>query len=295
MSILFISGCSSKKLPIDKNELVKLSIDDVADIEYLLKFKKDGYLKYTPKLYRTPDGLEEIKKFTLVTSDLKKYCEANDGKYLYYKDTIDDTKISNIAHTKGLPSNRLCFSHTSTNYDYACVKNNKALFLVNTYYKEIKNPISETGYYDNEWAKFIAGTPEYEANVNRLITQCTDNYKKEEQARQTKIEQDKAKQDTITQLRKRIGTYEMTIYDKFTFDGLYKTAESECRDMCNNLNLQNTGYISLNEALNNGWEPTGAVLGDDKIIPNKYRGCTCVGKKLILKRTKIPKNSYYER
>ncbi|HOI83161.1 MAG TPA: hypothetical protein PKW30_02525, partial [Campylobacterales bacterium] len=239
-------------------------------------------------------------------ADLEKYCKAIDGEFMGRQDIANNAKakVDSIFNKKGLSNSHSCSLDLPYGvvYDSACVKNKRALFLVNsncfdsyrleTYHDRcVKNTVSKTGIYSNEWDIYIDGTKENEAAIEKSAQKCISTQRTLENSKQAKADEKKAKQKVVEQLRSRIGIYEMTFYDKFQF----KWSEQECSDKCINLNLQTSGYISLNEALKNGWEPTGTVLGDEQINPDKYNSCTCIGKRLILKRTKIPKTSYYER
>lgn len=271
LSVLMM-GCANRTMPIEKQELSKLTIDDVADIKGLRKFEQSGHTIYFKPNQKSDDTIEK---------DLRAYCDAKGGKYTHYKDAEINSYVDDIAHDRGFPAKYTCSPYAYSAWNYACIESNRVLFLVDSDKKHIKNPISKTGSYnDDGWSKFIAGSNENKAYIKHLALDCVDKYNKQMKEIAEKEEAQKAEKERLNSMQQRVGTYVMYFFDQYKYKKFYQD-EKECSKKCNQKSIGTSGYSSLQEALNNGWEIV-SNMGAYEAPIDDY--CICMGSKVVMKR-----------
>lgn len=114
-----------------------------------------------------------------------------------------------------------------------------------------------------------------EAEKHELYRLREENRIKAEKEKKVKEEIEFNKK--VKLLKNRKGTIEAVFYDNFN----YKYGKENCNKSCNRLTLDNSGYESLQQALDDKWQFVSYV-GDAKNDVDS--SCSCNGKKVILKK-----------
>jgi hypothetical protein len=265
--LIIITGCSVKKydFPKDEKSLSNYDIDtfyNLLKVEHL-EIDKGNASEILPKGYEivvdyciSKNGKIENDK----TDMIRNYGFAN-------KIYLEHKKMSNLGRkVNGIKSE-------------VCIVDNSPLFFISTIsfqYGGDNNVLRDIVFDKSEETKnqYLTILKEEES---RMTAFREKQKKREEKRQQEELQKEKAKIEKINYLKNRKGQYTMRF-----FNGLdWKYDESKCLNSCIELNQLNTGYTSLQEALNNGWQFISKINDTSETINNS---CICKGTNILLKR-----------
>ena len=154
-----------------------------------------------------------------------------------------------------------------------CIRqNDEPMFF--RFYSDYKG---ERGYFDyskETISEYINYKRKQEINKQKFFTEYEKRKKLE---REQEALKEKQKIARVKQLRSQTGQKTMTFFDNWRFNG----DELLCRTKCQEKNLMNNGYLSLQYALNDGWQ---FVTKINEISFNPNPDCQCIGAQVLLKK-----------
>ena len=141
-------------------------------------------------------------------------------------------------------------------------------------YIELIRVDSHTRRFKNQYRDNVVSISKY---AKGYYLSFMDDRKKDAEKKEKIIE---ASYQERKMLRERKGTHSIIFYNSFSFNGENKY-ENVCAKSCKNYNIENTGYISLQESLNDNWEFVSKI---GNINTSINRHCICKGVNLLLKK-----------
>lgn len=251
LSLIFLlNGCAGPDLPKinDKKGLSELNIQEIAN-EFKLK-------KISPQQYR---GLyyKSIGKPYYLDRYLSAYCESINNVYIGSYDDLDgNLEIKACkASSDVTPLFLLFIKHE---HFYNGEYDDKAALTLD---------ISDTA--KNNW---VIEKQKKEKEIKESIRRAAAE-------RQTKIEEGKRQiieeEKRILGLKQRSGQQTMNFYTSWRFIG----DSDKCRNTCAKENQKQTGYLTLQDALNDGWHFKATL---NQISMSVDEQCICDGTITIL-------------
>lgn len=242
---------------------------------------------------------------------VERYCNLQNGIMMYQigesmisindkiKFEIDKQYQKNVAFSKYWISQSVCRKNDT----------NKPLFLKFSYQnrnnysvkeKQViidfsHNTINNFITRDKKWFDSLL---QFENNVIKYNNKMLKNTKEQNKQRNLKLKKENEekriamfkKQNHINSLKNRKGQFTMRFYDSWTFNG----KEKECSNICINKNIENTGFPSLQNAINYKWNFKAKISNTSETIYYKenigYRDmttdktCICKGTNILLNR-----------
>jgi hypothetical protein len=239
------------------------------------------------------------------TESLESYCKMQGGSMLSKDEYYNRVNFYNgYASTAGQIMRDKFNSklpYDNREFDRACIINNYPYFTYKTRDFEIPSNKSSKEFFPATNLTISAGydittlkghtesffSQDEIVKINSEIKNSDSDYQKRLQEQvilRKKQEQEKNLYDEQLKqsrkiLRDRKGTQTFVLYDQYVVHSSYKS-KSECDQICSTENLDSTGYNSIEDVLQDGWQFVSKI-GD---IQKDISGCGCDGKKYILKR-----------
>ncbi|WP_304545985.1 hypothetical protein [Sulfurimonas microaerophilic] len=160
------------------------------------------------------------------------------------------------------------FDFINVPYRKACFVDNKPIYFM--YGKNEKS-----GYFD-----YSVTTKKAFNDRLAMLEQQKQDYRmqlaNEQQLKKLAEKQAlKEKEILIQKLRDRNGQFMMTFYDSWAYSG----TESTCANICIEANEANTGYRSLQDAINDGWKFISQISNTKR---DMNHSCKCQGANILL-------------
>lgn len=279
ISVLIFSGCSKKayefKIPkevkvkkISDEKLKSMNSKQLYDFLKVRPFKHKDYnheIAYVPK-----DAYYVIKRFCKLKNGEMVNPGAG-GKYFNY-----DRNYFHFGDVELLTSNIILSDRKvrggAINACY--IKNNDdfiQLINVSSYSTQFYGGKDRYADYAITRSKLA------KKKVKNYIKEVDEDIKKEKARRQAA---DNKYKNMISNLQNRKGSYTFNFYDDYKYRG-NETDKYNCNSTCAKLNRESTGYLRLNEALNDNWK----LISRTRVLNDSINyNCLCTGIQVILKK-----------
>lgn len=252
ISLIFLfSGCASPDLPNlnDKKGLNEVSIEKIANE---LKLKKLSDTQYRGLFSKSVGKPYRIDTF------LSAYCEAKNNIYI---GNFDDLNGNLEIKACKLPSSETPLFLLYINHE----------LFNNSYDERASLTLDFSDSAKNNW--IYQKQKQEEALKASIIRHEVERKAREEEYQKQIIEEEKR----ILNLKNRKGQQSMTFYTSWKYIG----DSNRCEASCSKENQINTGYITLQNALNDRWHFKSSLNQISKSIDNQ---CTCEGSITILEK-----------
>lgn len=247
--IFLLNGCAGPDLPNlnDKKGLNEVSIEKIAN-EFKLRKLSDTQYK---GLFSKSAG-----KSYRIDTFLSAYCEAKNNIYIANLDISN----GNLIKACKSPSSETPLFLLDIKYTEH-TKNDDSAFITLDFSDSAKNNWINQKLKQEEELK------------NTIKRQEAERKTREEEYQKQIIEEEKR----ILNLKNRKGQQTMTFYTSWKYIG----NSNRCEASCSEENRINTGYLTLQNALNDGWHFKSSLNQISKSIDNQ---CTCEGSITILEK-----------
>jgi len=282
MIFVVLTGCGTPNLPKNDEPIKwkKITLDDLLNGLDLKKLNKNLYGRSLHD-----NDVESVYDFCTAKGG---YLESLEYGFGYAKEMLGTRR-----HIRG------AFEDPFTQ---ACIIDDNYSFIFSEQKYKIYDGRTKGGYVGSYYYinigpniknKYISYTERYVERLAKEDENRLKEYKRTEVRRKIKAEE--KKQELIEKenkrlalinktnfLRSRKGQYNLSFYSKYNFHPFGPFSdESICDEDCVSKNIENTGYSSIDNALQDGWNFVSKIEG----ITYKYSDiCTCEGVNIIMKR-----------
>jgi len=249
--LLIFTGCST--VQVDDSKLKK----DPLAMNFNDYMKNMGFTKLGNDFAKTVDNDISLKEYNVILKKLDQYIENNVGSSWntnFYKELKDNKQYIVLGQCCALK------------------KEHKLLYA-----------ISEEKSEDYRYCTFkveLLSDDESKNKIDKVFKKREELALLDEQKQQQKIKEKEQQEAYYQSLRQRTGEQIMTFYDTMKYKDSFFTNAQICQNRCMQETKENNGYISLKEALNDGW----SFVSKMEKITLRHPNCICEGSKVILKR-----------
>jgi hypothetical protein len=269
VSVILI-GCGSPNLP-EKNEIVKwenITLD---------KLKTElGFIKVEDELYARALSDKDA-------SYISTYCLSKGGNF----ETLHLDFIESIVNPKQFINKHIDNSSMNKSPSIkACIKNNNYLFILieqgyNQFNKATRQSFNDKMYFissdENNQKKYISFINKVKNENEKRMKEIEENIKKKKEEHDKKALEELKR---IDMLRIRKGQHVVRFFNSYTFNE-NRVKESDCANQCTSKNIEDSGYTSMDKALENGWEFISKL---DSVSYKVSENCTCTGTNVLIKK-----------